>query len=232
MPQALKEADNVQVFDDFLWMISPHLWTTVLTDSGSATAAGVGGVLPLVPSDGSVADDDEAYIGTTLSLFKPAINKPLYCEALVQFTEANTNAANVAFGLASSVGANLIVDDGGGMRASGTVVALYKVDGETVWRFVTRNGSAVTVTQSTTSAGGAAYQRLGIEIVDAGPNMAPYCVPTVDGNHLRDAATNQVIRHALDLTTIAAASLFAGVKNGSANLETLNVDYLAAVQVR
>ena len=47
--------------------------------------------------------------------------------------------------------ANLIVDDGAGLRASGTVIALYKVDGETVWRFVTRNGTDATVTQSTTT---------------------------------------------------------------------------------
>ena len=109
----LREAkDLFGVFDDFPWYISPHQWTSVLTDSGTAsiTAGGAGGVLAIVNSDGTVADNDEAYIYTTNSIFKPAANKPLYAEALVQFTEANTDDANVAFGLASSVAADLIVE--------------------------------------------------------------------------------------------------------------------------
>lgn len=223
-------SDTFYVFDDFIWFLSPHMWTAVLTDSGSAVAAGVGGIETLTPSDGTVADNDEAYIGTTAAAFKPAAGKPIYCEGLVQFTEANTDDANVAFGLASSVAANLIVDDGAGMRTSGTVIALYKVDGGTVWRFVTRNGTDVTDSISTTTAGGASYQRLSIEIIDVTSTTATV-VPKVDGKLLKDSNGN-VIKHTLLLTSIAAASLFAGVKNGGANLETFLLDYLIAVQAR
>jgi hypothetical protein len=203
----------------------------VLTDSGTASVATGTNVLALVASDGTVADNDETYVGTTNAAFKPQANKPFYLEALVQFTEANTDDANVAVGLASSVAANLIVDDGAGLRASGTVIALYKVDGETVWRFVTRNGTAVTTSTSTTTAGGSSYQRLTIEVLDVIGQVATI-VPLVDGLHLRDATTNAIIRHTLDLTSLAAASVFAGVKNGGANLETLNVDYLGCSQTR
>ena len=231
-PQWLREiADTFSWFDDFQWFISPHYWTSVLTDSGTAAAAGVGGVVTLTNSDGTVADNDEAYIGSTVVAYKPAAGKPLYVEALIQFTEANTDDANVAFGLASSVGANLIVDDGAGMRTSGTVIAIYKVDGETVWRFVTRNGTDVTTSLSTETAGGSSYQRLGIEIVDVLGSYATV-VPTIDGRLMRDSTTGQPIRHTLLLTGIAAASLFVGGKNGGGTLETTLVDYIGIVGAR
>ncbi|AWM41756.1 hypothetical protein GobsT_71410 [Gemmata obscuriglobus] len=232
MAQVLKEAKDLHgVYDDFPWYISPHLWTAVLTDAGSIAAAGVGGIATLTNSDGSVADNDEAYLATTNALFKPAANKPLYAEALIQFTEANTAAANVAFGLASSPAADLIVDNGGGMRASGAVIAIYKVDGENVWRFVTRNGTDVTVSQSVEAAGGASYQQLGIEILDAFGNYAT-CVPTIDGRLMISAATGQPIRHQLLLTAIANVNLFVGGKNGSTSLETTLVDYIGCWQAR
>lgn len=234
MPQWLKELDCFSFFDDFLWFISPHNWTSVLTDSGTAAVSttGVGGVITLTPSDGSVADNDEAYVGLTNAVFKPAANKPMYAEAYVQFAEANTNAANIAFGFASAVAANLIVDDGGGMRASGTVIAIYKVDGETVWRCVSRNGTAVTISQSTTTAGGTAYQKLSIELIDE-ISTSQTVVFRVDGALLRDATTGAPIRHQLDISSApTAASLFAGVKNGSTTLETLLVDWTGAAQSR
>lgn len=221
---------GIVVQDDFTWMISPHLWTTTLTDSGSATvASGNGGIVPLVPSDGTVADNDEAYIATTNAVFALAANKNLMAEARLQFTEANTDDANVAFGLMSSVAANAIVDDGGGLRASGTVIGIYKIDGETVWRTVARVGSTVYTATSTTTAGGSSYQQLQIFVNEL---TSSTCVVTfkVDGAFLRDSTTGQTIRHNLAYSGASAMSLWAGVKNGGSNNETLNVDYLACGQ--
>lgn len=234
MPRVLLEAiDSYGFVDDFLWYISPHLWTSTLTDSGTCSiTTGAGGIVALVPSDGTVADNDEAYMATTNAVFKPQQSKPCFHEFLVQFTEANTDDANIAVGLASSVAANLIVDDGAGMRTSGTVLAIYKVDGETVWRCVSRNGSSYTVSQSTTTAGGSAYQRLSIEVVDVIGQVATIAF-LVDGQYLKDSTyPTQIIKHTLDLTSLAAAQAFAGVKNGSANLETLNVDYVGWAAAR
>ena len=232
MPQWLKEIkDTFSIIDEFTWYISPHQWTSIVADAGTAAAGGVGGVLTLTNSDGSVADNDEAYAYTTVAVFKPAAGKPLYAEALLQFTEANTSAANVAFGIASGVAADLIVDNGAGMRASGTVIAIYKVDGETVWRCVSRNGSNVTISQSTTTAGGAAYQQLGIEILDVMSTTATV-VFTVDGQPLIDATTGKPITHSLVLSGAAAASLFVGGKNGSTTLETSLWDYAGCAQAR
>lgn len=234
MPAWLKEiSDTFSVWSDFMEFVTGDLFTSVLTDTGTAVAAGVGGILTLTPSDGTVADNDEAYVYSTLAAFKPAAGKPIYLEALAQFTEANTDDANVAVGLASSPAANLIVDDGAGLRASGTVIALYKVDGETVWRFVTRNGSDVTVTQTDVTAGGSAYQKLSIEVLDARSDIVSV-VPRIDGALLYDSSSGvrRPIVHTLPLASIAAVNLFGGVKNGGANNQTLLLDYLGAVQGR
>lgn len=230
MPSALKDGqNNFGLFDDFLWFVTAHLWTSLAADSGaSVAAAGVGGELTLTTGG---TDNNEAY-AYTASAFKPAANKPAYLEALCSFAEANTDDANVAFGLASSPGANLIVDDGAGMRASGTVIALYKVDGGTVWRFVTRNGSAVTDSVSTTTAGGSAYQKLSIEVLDGGSGLGLTVVPRVDDQLLFDATTRQPVRHTLDVTGIAAAGLFLGAKAGGANSEAPKFDYAGIVQAR
>jgi hypothetical protein len=232
MTAALRDVGDTFGFaDDFEWYISPHRWTSVLPDLGTAAAAGVGGILTLTNSDATVAVDDEVYVYTTNPIFMPAANKPLYCEAYLQFTEANVNAAAVAFGLASAVGADLIVDGESGLRASGTVIALYKISGENVWRFVSRNGASATLSQSDKTAGGAAYQRLGIEILDVMPGSATV-VPTVDGQLLHDSTSGLPIKHTLNLSAIAAAGLFMGGKNGSASLESSNWDYAAAFQAR
>lgn len=207
------------------------LGVDTVTDSGSVTVGdAAGGILALVPSDGTVADNDEAYFATPNEVFLLAAGKPLYLEALIQFTESATNKANVAFGVANAVAANLLVDDGGGLRASGSVIAIYKVDGGTVWRCVSRNGSTVNDTASTTTAGGSSYQALQVEVVDRDPT---YCevVYKVDAQYLRDA-NGYVIRHTLPFASATEMQGFLAVKNGGTTLETLNCDYWSFSQTR
>lgn len=205
-----------------------NVWALTATDSGSVSVSGTGGIAALVASDGTVADNDEAYLANKNSIFKVTAGQPIYAEALLQFTEANTDDANVFFGFGSSVAANFLVDDGGGPRASGTVIGLYKVDGGTVWRAVSRNGSTVTDSVSTTTAGGSNYQRLTVEIFDVTTSQCSI-VFRVDGNLLRDSSNN-IIKHVLPISGVAAMQVVAALKNGGANLETLNIDYLGAVQ--
>jgi hypothetical protein len=231
MPAALKEiGDTIGFADDFEWYVTAHRWTSLAADAGAsvAVAAGAAGGILALTTGGT--DNNEA-LAYSASVFKPAANRPLYCEALLQWTEANTDDANVAFGLASSPGADLLIDNGAGMRATGTIIAIYKVDGETTWRFVTRNGTSVTVSVSQEDAGGSAYQKLGIEVLDVMGSVATV-VPTIDGRLMIDATSGQPIRHTLLLTSIAAAGVFAGNKAGGANSEVLSVDYIAAYQAR
>lgn len=227
MFEPMAKATSMAFLDDFLWLISPHLWTTTLTDSGTATVAdGACGIVPMLPSDGTVADNDEAYLATTNAFFPFASNKPIYAEALLQFTEAATNAANVAFGLASAVAANLILDDGAGMRTTGTIFAIYKVDGSLNWNCVSRIGTTVFTNVSSTVAGKSAYQTLSVELLEE-LGTAGVITFKVDGDYLRDATTLQIIRHVMPYAGATAMQLFAGVKNGSAVQQPLNVDYMA-----
>lgn len=229
--QALLDAEHTfNLFDDFTWFVTAHQWVSTVTDGGSiAVASGAAGSVGVIQlTNDTAADNDEIYVGSTLT-FTLAANKNLYGECKLQFSEANTDDANVAFGFASSVGADLILDNGGGMRASGTILAIFKVDGGSAWQCVSRNGSTVFTNTSSTTAGGSAFQTLGIEVVEL---LSTTCtvVFKVNGEILRDATTNQPIRHQLPYSGATAMQVFVGQKNGSANNELTSVDYIGVVQ--
>jgi hypothetical protein len=235
LPDAFEKRRSVSLFDDFLWFVTAHQWTSVLTDSGTASVGDAkNGVLALVASDGTVADNDEAYVKSTQEVFLIAADKPILAEARVQFSEANTDDANVFFGIMDAIGANTLVDDGGGLKASFSGAAIYKVDGGTVWKCVSSLAGVQTVSTSTKAAGGTAYQTLRIEISPVSSTVAEVTF-WVDGLPLYDAAIlgRQVqIKHLVTYTGATEMTVGAGVKNGGANLETLNVDYIGAFQVR
>jgi hypothetical protein len=228
LPEALKEGTSYFLFDDFDWFVTAHRWTSTLAGGSITVASGAAGIAPITPT---AANNNDAYLASTNAVFPLAASKPIYAEAKIQFSEADTNAANVAFGLASSVGANLLIDDGGGMRASGTLFAIYKIDGGTQWICTSRNNGVVTINTSNVTAGGAAYQTLSIEILEL---LGTSCTVTfkVDGVYLRDATTLQIIRHNVLYASFTAMQLFAGVKNGSAVSQVLNVDYMGAAMNR
>jgi len=232
-PTALLERSQVTIFDDFTWYVTAHGWATVASDSGTVSAGdAANGILAIVPSDGTVADNDESYVKYANEVFKVAAGRTIYAEALVQFTEANTNTANVAFGLQNAVGANSIVDDGAGLKVSGDTFAIYKVDGSTVWKCVSCVNGNSTVSTSLTTAGGTAYQRLSIEIrsVDATSIEITFFV---DQLPLLDSLTHRPIKHTALIASATEMQLFAGQKNGAITaVETLYVDYIAAFQTR
>lgn len=154
----------------------------------------------------------------------------MYAKARIQFTEANTDDANIFFGFGSAIAANFIVDNGAGMRTSGDVFGIYKTDGSTVWKCITQtNGTAVTTT-STTTAGGSSYQKLEIELADHNSTTG-YATFKVDNEYLKDSNGN-IIRHAVLYASATEMQVGFGVKNGDTNAETLNVDWVVAVQQR
>lgn len=222
------------VQDDFRSYLSGGEWTSVLTDSGTIAAGdAAGGVVTLTPSDGTVADNDEAYLRTTKEIFKFAAGKPLVAEARIQFTEASTNNANVAFGLMDAVAANSILDDGGGPAASYAGCVFFKTDGDTIWNAESSNGgtqltqnliSTVSLDKQAKTAGGSAYQVLKIEATPNGGGL-------IDFNFYIDGAL--VARHKdRSYSSATEMCLFIGVKNGSGTLETVLVDYARCHQAR
>jgi hypothetical protein len=235
LPWLLAQRNQFTVQDDFLRDVDSADWVTTLTDSGTASVGdAVGGIIALVPSDGTVADNDEAYIESANEVFKFAARKPLLFEARVQFTEANVDDANVLVGLLDAVGANSLQDNGGGPPASYSGANFHKVDGSTVWQTETSNGTTQTTTELTAAntnnlakravtAGGSAYQTLRIEYQPYSSTNA-YVTFSVDGV--------VVAQHDYVFTSATEMQIGIGVKNGGANNETLNVDYVVCTQER
>lgn len=222
----------VVIQDDFCYdQIDTAGFIDTVSDSGTvAMGDAVGGVAVLTPSDGTVGDNDEAYLASPNEVFKLAAGKPLYAVARLQYAEANTDDANIFFGFASAFAADLLRDNGAGMRTTGDIVGLYKVDGGTKWICISQvNGTAVTTTSATT-AGGSSYAKLEVEVVDHDGSNG-YATFKVDNEYLKDTNGN-VIRHLVPYASATEMQIGFGVKNGNTNLETLNVDYVAAVQQR
>ena len=169
-------------------------------------------------------DNNEVCLASTNELFKFADDKPFVAECRLQYAEANTNQANVAFGFADAMGANLIADDGASVGINSSGVLIYKATGGTVWRCNSENNTAATDTVSISTAGGASYQRL--TIVGRPVNGTQYELTFfLDGAALRDSA-NKAIKHTLLYASSTEMDFGVYLKTGSATEEIVNVDYV------
>lgn len=223
---------QLEVFSDFEEYVSGDLFTLVATNSGTATNTdGAGGLLSLTPSDGSVTDNDEIYLRTTKEMFLFANDKPIYFEVRIQYTEGATDDLNVCVGLMNAVAADSILDDGGGPKASYSGAVVFKVDGGTVWNCESSLAGTQTTTASTTTAGGSAYQTIGIHFQPTTSTTGEVTF-TIDGAPFLDS-NGDVIKHTITYTSATEMHAFVGMKNGAdTTVETLVLDYLYAAQVR
>lgn len=231
-PEAFGAAYLAFGFVDHFIFEDTAMWTTVATDSGT-TAVGdaVGGVISLAPSDVTVADNDEVYLHSSSEVFIFANDKPIDFEVLINFTEANTDDANVFVGLADDVAADLIVDDGAGMKTSGSMVGFYKVDGGTNWNIIFSEGSnqqtaeltAVnSLTKTAVTSGGGVDQKLACQVrFLAGSRLE--VIYKVD---------DKAVYKLTDLTYAGATEMAfcVGAKNGDTNNESIGVNYAACYQ--
>lgn len=214
-------------FEEFDFYSSGGRWTSTL--GGSATAAAgdaVGGQLTISCVDS--VTNREAYVKMTNQLFKYQANTPIQVEAYLQFSEANTNKANIAFGLMSSVGAASILDTTGEPKTNFSGAVIYKVPGGTQWKTCSSIGTTQTTTQSDTTAGGASFQRLMIEIMPISSTLAEVTY-FVDGVQLKTATGRPGTTKVKDQVTYTGAvsmALFVCCKNGSTSPESLAVDYV------
>lgn len=168
-------------------------------------------------------DNNEVMVRSTNEVFKFQADAPFVFESQIQFTEANTDDANVAVGMADAAGANLLSDDGGGDNIGNSGALIFKVDGETVWRCACEINGTIKETQSVQTAGGSDYQTLGIvgRAVDGTNYEFTYFL---DDKPLTDS-NNKAIKHTLAYASATDMRLVAGyLKAGSANSETLLID--------
>jgi hypothetical protein len=215
--QVAQLEDYMPIFDDFVdGPDTTNKYAATLTNSGTAAlvnTGGNGGVVALAASGVSPAANDQSYLATTNSFFLPLNGQPIIAEAWVQYTELNTNAANVFFGLASGVAANLLVTANGGMRTTGTILGLFKQGGTSVWQAIARNGTSLQNTTSTQAAGLTTYQRLTVEVVDQ-VSLLCTVVFKVDGQILTDANENW-IKYIVPYSGLTKCQLVLGVRNGT-----------------
>lgn len=232
-------------------LLNPHLWfrggsdfefytttdefSTVATDSGTAAVSdGVGGVITLTPSDGSVTDNDETYIKGTKEIYKFATDKPICIRSRVQFTEGNTDDANILVGMMNAVAANSIQDNGAGPPANSSHVCFFKVDGGTRWNFELSVGTSQVTMELDVTAGGASYQRLDCDVREEGGYLI--AIPYIDGVQPKEYRTNGDGKPAqlrLAIGSPTEMQLIAGIKNGAdTTAEALLVDYLWGYQQR
>jgi len=233
----LWDLDTFHVFNDFEKDQVDTDWVDTVTDSGTVAINDTpSGVAVLTPSDGTVADNDEVYFATANELFKYLANRPLYFRCRLQFAETTAGVYNVAAGFMNAVGANAIIDDGGGPKVSGSTAVIYKIDGEQVWRFATSVNGVSTVTKSTKSSTkatsvGDGWQELEI-ILHPGDGLSYTASAKVDGEYLKDANGVRII-HNVPFASATEMQAFVGAKLGAAtNNDVLNVDYVYAAQRR
>lgn len=217
--------------------VTADRWTPLTSDSSSAstlvlalTGTGAAGGILSITQDAT--DNDEIYFGKTCKTNLIAAGKPIVMETRLQYSEGATDDNNVIFGLCSTHAANTLIDDGGGPVASATMAVIYKVDGGTVWRCRSQIGAAVGQTDTITShtAGGSAYQVLGIEINPISSTNADV-IYYIDGQQMLDS-NGRVFKHNLVYTNAVAAGPIVGCKNGSATAEVLLNDYICCYQKR
>lgn len=220
--------DQHAILDDFASYTDAQLWTKLAADTNTVVAhEGAGaGKSRLKLTTGDATDNNESSVSSTNAVFGYLASRELSAEALVQYTEAATSAANVLFGFGNSFGANAIADNGGAIAETDAAV-IFKKDGDSVWSFHTEINNSSTATASTTTAGGSTAQKL--RIVAKPTSSTKFEVrPYVNDVQLVD--TNGVpIRHVITLGTATDMKVGLYLKAGSANTETLYCDYIYAV---
>lgn len=202
------------------------LFVATASNGGGVTLSdGAGGVVQLGASDSSAVDNDETYMHQVLETFKFAVGKPLVFGARVKPTEANTNTGNFIVGLKDAWAADSILDNGGGPAASYSGAVFFKVDGGTVWQTEASIGTTQTTDTSVGTATTATWFDMRIEF-EPGSGLTDGTVRFyLDGNLVHTVTS-------FDYTSATEMEVGCGVKNGSANEELLDVDFLYCWQAR
>jgi hypothetical protein len=221
--------------NDFMEFVTGDLYSSLVADAGTSLTVNdaAGGTVTL----GTAAtDNNEAYVFTTKEIFKIVENKPAEFIARIQFAEANTDDANVGAGFMDAVGANALVDNGAGPKASYSGAVIFKVDGGTKWKCQTSNGAAQVTTESKHTAGGSGFHtlRILVEPIDSVNAEVSFWIDTAGGDdwvQMRDA-NEKLIKHTLALASLTEMNAFAGVKAGGATAESLVIDLIDPAQKR
>jgi hypothetical protein len=198
-----------------------------VTQDGTATIAktdAAGGVLSIATQPTTPLNNDEAYLHSLSEVFLFAAGKKLWFEAKVKLTEANVDDANIVVGLSDNIAADLLVDDGAGLRTTALDAALfYKVDGSLLWRFGTSNNATQVKNDNVRAYASNTWYTLGFYF--DGTATTSKITPWINGVSYTP--------HSIALSGLEEMHIVFGAKCGAnTQIETLLVDYVNVVQLR
>lgn len=211
--------------EHFQHFVTGDRYTSLAADSGASVAVGDAAAGGIVLTTGAT-DNNEAAVRTTNEIYAFRAAKPFGMVAKISYAEANTDDANVMVGFMNALGANAMLDNGAGPKASFSGAIIYKVDGGTRWQCRSSIGTTYVSTdlvgtdlnnrsRTTQTAGGAQT----LEIRVSGQTLAAQTI-----TYLIDGVL--VAQHVIDATSGTEMNLGAYVKAGSANSEVVTVTYL------
>ena len=158
LPIILQRIRQAALWDHFFEFVTADKWTSLAADSGASVALDadyVGGGVILTTG---ATDNNECALRSTVEAFKFAADKPIVAACIATWAEANTDDLNFMFGLMDAIGANAMVDNGAGPKASFSGAIIYKKDGDTLWSVRSSIGSSYTDTQTSQACHSASTQ--------------------------------------------------------------------------
>lgn len=240
----LEKRRGFYVFDDFEQYVDTQRWTkfvdgssTVAINKGSYPGAGVNGWLDFT-TDASV--NDGAGIGLTNFPLQIRDGDPINFECRLNYTEANTNGAIIAVGVADvfkTSSATLLQNTNLGPVTNFNGAMIFKVQGSTSWKCITSIGTTQSIDTSTQSTVSTSDQILRIEmrpVQNGGLLEVNFWIFDVEAiNNNAQVIPPKPIKHRVSYTS-PMANMGAGVclKNGVAGGETLHLDYITVEQLR
>lgn len=211
-----------EIFDDFVHV---HDRWSLTNDgaTGTNTLDDTAGGTYSIKTAG--ADNDYHVMYSDAEVFKFAAGKPAQFGCRLKLTEANTDDSNIVAGLADGPDTGgIIQNDGGGPPSSFDGALFYKIDGTLTWFFQTANGSTKTTTSLGTFVSGTWYELAFAYRTSSTNDTVATIVPMVNGT--------QYEAHRVTISGLDEMNVFAGVKAGGANAETLILDWIGARQYR
>lgn len=212
------------LYDDFFYLTDGDLWTKLASEGTVAVGDSAGGIVVLTATN---TNNNEVCLRTTKELTLFADDKPFYAECRLQYAEASTNQANVAFGLADAFGSDLLLDNGAGPSINSSGALIYKVDGGTVWKTYGLTNSVSISGTSDQTAGGTSYCTLGIKGRPVDGTSMEFTW-FMNGQPLTNSSdsNHRPIQQRLAYASATEMRLGVYLKTGSATQEVVNVDYM------
>lgn len=217
--------ENVEFFDDFHWFVTVHGWTSDTTDDNDVAPAVGDAEHGQLTLSATTDDNEETGIFSTSEIALFQDNCTMIFETRLKYSEAATSAMNLAFGACDAPNVDdWITDNGGAMNTTGSGVAIYKLDGGTVWRANCEINSVVRDHTSIQTAGGTSWQTLTIEARDTGDGTTLDVYYFLDHLPLTDSSNNP-LRSNIAVASATEMNLQLYLKAGSTTTELALFDY-------